>query len=1547
MHSLVRSRLEAARKQLLDLGLRNPLVSYRHPATKGIEIVQEDSAIVFDQLVRQGKLLTFAAVPAAGKEKGMAGGLFPANQADTRLQTAEEEDRLQQRLLNTYYTARTIIEEQGVNTLYLALGMLHWYESEASTEVRKAPLVLVPVTLERSTARERFRVKYTEEDLGANLSLEAKLKTDFGIELPQLPDDEELDLPAYFANVAAQVVPLSRWQVHPHAIVLGFFSFGKFLLYNDLEEDNWPESNQPSHHPLLQSLLGDGFRDPAPSVGEDVFLDDVPEANDLLQALDADATQLLAMLAVHEGRNLVIQGPPGTGKSQTITNIIANAIGQGKKVLFVAEKSAALEVVKRRLDALQLGEACLELHSHKANKKELHTELRRTLELGKPALQHLQQQVALLAQHREELNAYSRAVNTELQQSGLTAHDAMGHLLKLKAATKNIALPALQLSGIAAWNATRMQSAEAFAERIQAGLKADQTPSSYLFWGSGLSVLLPRQYTELSLLLEAAAKVAASLKETAKVIAQQGGFPVPQGREACMVLAEALRLAATRPELAGIHISASGWKDQQQPLTELIQAGERLQQLRSEYASVLLPEAWDADVLSIRAALVAHGDKWHRFIIGEYKTAMRQLAALCTNALPKEVSHRRVMIEAILEAQRLQKTLRAGEPHALHYLGAAWKANQSDWKTLQAATDYLVSIENEVLKGRIPAEIKSFIARNLPVAAVQLLHDQLLQKIGEHGRLVQETTTALAFQDAVRFPGATLLHQPFDVQVPLLQAWTQRLEELLEVIAFNNLRELGKDENLEPLVDLAAHWLGAKNYLKAALQQTWYEHLLEVALTSFAPLRKFERTAHETVLEQFRQLDVRSLHYNRARAALRHWEGLPPADAGGQMNLLRSEFNKKARHLPIRRLMSEAGLAIQAIKPVFMMSPLSIANFIAPGTLQFDLVIFDEASQVKPVEALGALLRGRQLVVVGDSKQLPPTSFFDNLTQEESDDKNFTADLPSILSLCDAQGAPQRMLRWHYRSRHESLIRLSNQEFYDNRLVIFPSPGSRQGAGLFYHHLPETVYDRGQTRTNQQEAEKLVQHVMEHVRKSPQQSLGVVAFSSAQRDAIQDRVEAMRKQHPEMEAFFLRHQQEPFFVKNLENVQGDERDVVFISIGYGRTKEGLVSQSFGPLNNEGGEKRLNVLVTRARLRCEVFTNLTAEDIDTTNTISQGLRVLKSFLQFAQKGILERPLESRHSTDSPFEEAVAEQLKRRGYQVHRQLGASGFFIDLAISDPEHPGRYVLGIECDGATYHSARSARDRDRLRQQVLEAMGWKIHRVWSTDWYRNAAKEMERLVNAINSAWKAALDAGDEEEEPLAETSLLREPTRRGTTELPPYQMVQLPAEIAQAEMHQHPVGKLAKWVELVVRVEGPVHFDELARRMVEAAGITRIGPRIKDHLKLATRFAEGSGAIRQNGDFLYLNDNNQPPMRNRSALPAASRKWKYVAPEEMAAVLYKVVREAVAIEPDEAYPIVVKLLGFTRVTEEMRNDILSLLPAMEASGLLIQQEGILKAES
>ena len=662
---------------------------------------------------------------------------------------------------------------------------------------------------------------------------------------------------------------------------------------------------------------------------------------------------------------------------------------------------------------------------------------------------------------------------------------------------------------------------------------------------------------------------------------------------------------------------------------------------------------------------------------------------------------------------------------------------------------------------------------------------------------------------------------------------------------------------------------------------------------------------------------------------------------------------KKRNHLPVRQLLERAGPVIQQIKPIFLMSPLSVAQFLKPGSISFDLLVVDEASQIEPVDALGAVARCRQMVVVGDQRQLPPTRFFAKLTgndddRDEDDEVTFQArDAESILDLCLAKGLPHRMLNWHYRSKHQSLIAVSNRQFYDNRLFIVPSPyDAVAGMGLVFRYNPDAHYDRGNTRTNPIEARIVAEAVIRHARETPERTLGVATFSVAQRQAIQNELELLRKQHPATEEFFSRGTSEPFFIKNLENIQGDERDVIFISLGYGRTAEGFLSMSFGPLNSDGGERRLNVLISRAKLRCEVFSSITGDDIDLSRSKGKGVAALKMFLSFAQTGTLGIAAETGRDSDSIFEEQVAARLTALGHDVKTQIGTAGFFVDLAIADPEKPGRFVLGIECDGAQYHASRSARDRDRLRQNVLEAHGWVLHRIWSTDWFLRPDEETAKVVAAIEAArshWPES-DAQTEESGSAAplrsgaqdEADIGPAPAAVETeaTAVAAYEEVKLSVR-RQLDPHETPAAEMIKHVVRVVSVEGPIHESEIVVRIRSAWGLARAGSRVRDAVQAAIKAAKRKGDIA--GGPFYTVPGQAVIVRSRADVESQTlRRPDILPPEEIMVAIVQIVEENYGAEPDQLVQAVARLFGFGATSAQLREVVEGVLTELIESNRL-----------
>ncbi|WP_028987062.1 DUF3320 domain-containing protein [Thermicanus aegyptius] len=1559
----VYQKLEKARQELLDLGLRNSLLNYRLLKARGLEVVDGSPQDVFEILVRNKKSVTFlpkrenenelllSETESNVNEKEMLSSqedLLPSQQRvpEPKLNTNLTEKQLQARLLNTYYTAQTFIEEQGVNILYMALGMLRWYESESSKEVRKAPLILIPVKLERINARERFRVSSTEEDIGFNLSLITKAKAEFGISIPTLPEEEEIDVAQYFLQVEEAIQSEPRWSVDRQAIVLGFFSFGKFLMYRDLDVTNWPEEWKPTEHDILLSLLNDGFSEPVSAIQDDDFMDPHVSFHDMHHVMDADSSQLQAILDVNSGRNLVIQGPPGTGKSQTITNIIAEAVARGKTVLFVSEKMAALEVVKRRLDHVGLGDACLELHSHKTNKKTFLNELARTLELRKPKVKDFDEEVQVLENFRRRLNDYCVGIHTPVGESGLTPYQLLGELVRFRHKFgDDFIFPSLEIDGMVKWDRSTFQHRILLVEELQKLLGALGNPKEHPFWGSGRTVFLPTEVGKLRETVTKTKQAFETLKESSRVLAQIMRTETIQDVKDVEMVGVVASKILEAPDLQGVRIDADEWTQQVDEIQHLVSSGLKFSSLQHRYRDILIPEAWDQDLLDIRQTLMTYHKKWLRWLSGSYRKAKKKLFRLYKDSSGKKLDDLQV-VEDIMETQRHQQFIQSMDAVGSSCFGVHWKKEQSDWVRFNEWVQWLFPFYKEIQSGHIPGWIIPLLTAPLNRTKLENSIVTVGQQLEQFRECGAELENLLELNTSVKFGNCqSLSDQAFQELNEQFKSWVDHADSIQTLVSYNLLCDTCNKEKLEAIVSLSRTWEHASQRLTDLFRFTWYDALIKQAFQERSVLAQFDGDRHRHVVETFQELDRALLEYNKMKLVEIHWKKIPQYDAGGQLGVLKREFEKKRGHLPIRRLMENAGYAIQALKPVFMMGPLSIATYHPQESVKFDLVIFDEASQVKPVDAFGAILRGKQVVVVGDSKQMPPTHFFDSLTKgEESEEDNTVGDMESILGLFLAQNAPRRMLRWHYRSRHESLIAVSNLEFYDNRLVVFPSPDLKKDrSGLVFHYLPHGRYDRGRNRTNAEEARAVAQAVMEHAKRYPHLSLGVAAFSVAQMQAIQDQLELLRQEDPSCESFFQAHPHEPFFVKNLENVQGDERDVMFISIGYGKTEDGYLSMDFGALNRDGGERRLNVLITRARFRCEVFANMTDYDIDLSRTQAQGMKALKTFLRYARTGILEIPKDTDREADSPFEEVVAETIRSMGYEVRKQVGSGGFYIDLAVVDPESPGRYVLGVECDGATYHSARSARDRDRLRQQVLEGLGWYIHRIWSTDWFRHPDREQKRLAEAIEKVRlqiKSSILV-EVREEITNVFSLEREDSiaREEQKSVTPYQCASLNIDMFGFEFHKLPTQQIALWVLEVVKVESPVHIHEVIKRICEAAGIKRAGNRIQEAVEKACRALARLGKVEIKGDFLWLEGMKRPDIRDRSHLPASSKKLDLVSTEEIWVAIERVVSVALGIKEDDITPAVCRLLGFMRVTEEMKDRIEKIISKMIAENVLEKQ--------
>jgi very-short-patch-repair endonuclease len=1587
------ARLERWKSRLLDLTLRNRLLNFKE-TKKSLPILCPDLAALEDALA-EGERFSILPLPLELQEgqpraaaihrwrtgKDLNIELLREELKAHRLRTHHDEAEMKRRLLEIYREARTSLEENGANTLYLALGFLKWRETPGADRTYFAPLLLLPLEIARRSIQEGFSITRGDDDPLVNTTLLELLARSFDIKVPgldPLPQDEKgLDVPAILHRFREAVLHIDGWEVVEVACI-GHFSFTKFLMWRDLEvrADDLQQNQIVSH--LINTPT-----EPFPYEGEFPNPERLDETHSPLETfcpLSSDSSQLAAVYAAAEEKSFVLHGPPGTGKSQTITNLIAHALAMGKSVLFVSEKAAALNVVHERLKKCGLGPFCLALHSNKSHKVQVIRQLYETMECFAARTEdEWRREAARLAELRRELNDYAGALH-RVRETGESAFQGMSRLIGLRDA------PRVDLS----WQRDRRLDRETrdqmreIARQLEGAARGSAHPSNNV-WG-------PVECDEWS-------HAWRSDVEAAIQALQAASGELQRAAEAAAPL---------------LHLSSSGWSEED--LENTFSVAKALLESPEPPAALVVEPDWDALNESVNSWL-EHGRRrdalreqlYARYTEGILQTDLDSLwqrlaSAEASWALPRALGRwqvRRALTRVAQSGQPVAaeslkgdllaaRSLRDEEnavaeagDRARVLLGRFWREGEADWEEIARVRDWTASLRS--LATRIAgtdleraATLRQEWARLVEEGREQIRSD------GPIGRRLQDFLQAARQFAVARQRLNTVLHlntmaawgarsdpdllKTVDAR---LNDWLEHLDQLRDWCHWQSVRGQAATAGLQGVVTAYEQGQIAADQISKAFERSATQWWVEGVIDSEPTLRGFHRQDFERKIRDFAAIDERYTALTRSVIQARLAAQVPrPGDrmsSNSEVGILMHQNRRQRGHMPIRTLFQKIPNLLPRLAPCLLMSPLSVAQYLDPAHPPFDLVVFDEASQIPVWDAVGAIARGKEAIIVGDPKQLPPTNFFNRAEDDETSDESVVEDLESILETCIAAQLPELRLRWHYRSRHESLIAFSNYHYYSNDLLTFPSPHTDTALSL---RPVSGHYDRSKARTNRAEADAVVAEIIARLT-SPEHchaSIGVVTFSMAQQTLIEDLLEDARRQHPEIEPFFNGGDgvSEPVFVKNLENVQGDERDVILFSVCYGPDAQGRVSMNFGPLNRDGGERRLNVAITRARQEIVVFSTLRADQIDLSRTRAQGVADLKCFLDYAARG--PRALSERREVDpgaeceSPFEQQVCNALRERGYMVHPQVGCSRYRIDLGVVDPEHPGRYLLGIECDGATYHSAHTARDRDRLREAVLRDLGWRLHRVWSTDWWERPAEELARIEAAIEDAKKqrrqpapppppiipaaplVAPPAAPKSEPRPAPTAPKPEPRR--APEIPVYVPYQVDQELGDlnAFLDSRSTQEILERLEAVIEAEGPVSLDLAARRVAACWGIRRVGHRVEERIKKLAPRARCRRTPHGEKAFLWpegLDPAEYTGFRAAGEDPDAQRGISDIPPEEIANAALHVLKGQVSMPADDLIQQTGRALGFQRVGRNVREGIRAGIDLLCERGDACEEDG------
>lgn len=996
---------------------------------------------------------------------------------------------------------------------------------------------------------------------------------------------------------------------------------------------------------------------------------------------------------------------------------------------------------------------------------------------------------------------------------------------------------------------------------------------------------------------------------------------------------------------------------------------------QTKEVSALIPErvpSYDMPIIQTPFKML---DEWESDV-------EKQLAPICvitketlSTCKGKEPKTYKQLIEDLVNSEDVRRKEAQIEGEKFHLqvkFGKRFNGLETNWQEILGVLEWVKKVKEAF--GEVPvSEIYANLACKGSATAPS------------NSKLVRYNQTALQalsniearFESELTFQNQKLRSLDLQTIYNRMKVLRDRVDELQVWIDFKNLKNNFALRGLEKFFNRLVEQKTPKAHLVDVFRRGTYQDWINNLYDQDDRLGRFRRENHEQLIIDFKKLDEQIIHFTSSMvieaANSRKPQDILIQASDSEATILMKEAAKKRRLMPIRTLMQKIPNLLVKLKPCLLMSPISVSQFLSPELARFDLVLFDEASQIVPEDAIGSIYRGKTLVVAGDNKQLPPTSFFQKSLIEDLDwddqisDEDFEV-FDSILDECLGIGLPVKTLRWHYRSKHEDLIAFSNHRFYDDSLITFPAAKAKHDTlGVKLVHVSDGLYDRGGKRDNVREAEKVADLVFEHFTNYPKKTLGVVTFSIAQMEAIEEAIDQRIKAQPDFEKFFKEDRLEGFFVKNLENVQGDERDVIFFSVGYGYDQHGQMTMNFGPLNKPGGERRLNVAVTRAREKIVIVTSIKAQDIN-PETKALGVQTLRYYLDYADNGpeVLHVAKPSSSFYESPLDEDIACEIQKMGYTVVPQVGCSGYKIDIGVLDPVNPGCYLLGVECDGATYKSSNSARDRDRLREQVLRDLGWRIHRVWSPDWVARRDSEVKRLKEALEQAQKLRIEdeaqriVVDDKEDKMVEADVQKVKfaglEKIGT----PYKVYPLKAmfnpyirvqtEKSIYSSHQRNQFHFPENREVQTRLlgelvekEGPIHFDYAVERLADAWGVKKVTPKINHAVQEALNALIRDQKVVMKGSFLWSPTISDVSIRVPvEAIPESKRKLEHLPPEEVESAMKIIAQYALSISEESLMSETAKVFGLTHTNDKSKEYFKEILKRLIRERKLFSKDNV-----
>ena len=1522
------NKLDIWERKLLDFSLRNNFLNLSI-RSRAIQFISFDVASIEDYLQENTEYcihpIPEGAVRVDREERllrsSMVSALEPLVLNDITkqklLHTYYSEEETQQVLKNIYRHARTTREETGANPLYLAIGLLRWYEKKNSPKARYAPLLLLPVDLVYK--RGRYYVRKRDEEISLNITLIEYIRQTYGIRIKgidPLPHDEHgVDVPLVFAQVRDALREQSKWDVEEEC-VLGTFSFNKYLMWHDIHNHR----EQLISHPVVSSLVSGSLQwQPQPLQTNLAEEDKHLAPGCIALPVPVDSSQLSAVLEAGRGSSFILYGPPGTGKSQTITNLIANALYQGRRVLFVAEKMAALSVVQKRLEKIGLGPFCLELHSNKVTKKHVLEQLDKALHAAKIREPEEYDAVAQkLYERRMLLIQYLESLHEDREGSKFSLYECISRYESYDVEPLTVLLNE-KLAHLDGELLTIYE--ELLGSKLPAVLNVVGQPSEHPLVGLYPTLDCIQDPQTLARLLDEGAALAERIQRARALLTEIIGADLEDSELSFRLGLDLLSVISSSPLTQSSVASVAFDARQKDQLYSIWEHMKNRDELHRMLTADCREEFLEVDALSLHQEWKAIQDTWFLPRFFSSRSYLKKLSFYSDKLQNQTVA---AYLERVLEYQKEVKYCVDNSSVMQQLLGSTLSTEE-----LGGVVEYLPRLAQAVesLAGALHLSVPSVQDRIKSIPSEELSHKlQGLDTLpDEWSQYLKQSEPWVTYHFPSDRPFSESLSSRF-------VCWQANQGQIAKWYSWAQLRGELSSQGLDVIVQEVESTQVDVAQLTNAFFKGLYRALAEQKIARSELLCTFEGELFDQQVQRYKDLTAefqelsKKMLYARLSNQLPHiYEDLDNSSEIGRLN---RNIANGGRGTSIRQLLDDIPNLLPRLCPCMLMSPMSVAQYIDLGAEKYDLVVFDEASQMPTSEAIGAIARGNALVVVGDPKQMPPTSFFGTNSVDEEEES--IDDLESILQDCQALSLPSLQLNWHYRSRHESLIAFSNHEYYDGELITFPSVDDQATKVRFIQ--VKGSYDKGKTRQNKAEAEAIVHEVCRRLRDENLrgESMGIVAFSAAQQNLIEDTLtDCMARDASLQELADQLH--EPIFIKNLENVQGDERDVILFSIGYGADSTGQLSMNFGPLNKVGGERRLNVAVSRARCEMLVFSTMTSDQIDLRRTKAKGVEGLKHFLEYAERQTLaRRPQSDSDSADRIIAEQIADRLQRAGYPAMIQLGRSSFKVNLAVALPSAPDCYRLGILIDGETYRRTQTTRDREVGQPGVLGNLNWEVMRVWSPDWFRQPDLVIERILTRLNSLPESPVkpqSAPVTSPFSITEAEIIAEPTTSS-------------AALEYPDTESYVSTSLEAFVCEVVTLEQPITYSLLSKRVAAFKSFTRVTPTITGIVDSLLPLFYTS--LDREGLVLWKSQADQEHWEGyRPNTAETKRSIEEIPSVELMEVLLEVVKQNISIAPDAATLSAAKRMGFSRRGANVEAAFTYALEQLLKNGLLAENEG------